>query len=109
MSDFNYQPVYGAQVNNAPRVKTVKFGDGYEQRVADGINTQPKMWNLTFTYDTSTIATIDSFLSGKAGVASFTWTPTGFSEIKVVCREWSRSVDTPTTASIQATFEQVFE
>ena len=109
MSDFSYQPVYGAQVNKAPRVKSARFGDGYEQRVADGINIQPQVWNLTFTYDTSTIGTIDTFLATKAGITSFTWTPTGFSEIKVVCREWSRGIDTPTTGTIQATFEQVFE
>ncbi len=109
MSDFTYQPVYGAQRNRSPRVLAARFGDGYEQRLADGINTQPAIWNLTFTYDTSTIAAIESFLETKAGVTSFTWTPHGGSEITVICRDWSKSIDSPTTATIQTTFEQVYE
>lgn len=109
MSDFTYQPVFGAQVNKSPRVLSARFGDGYEQRLADGINTQPAKWNLTFTYDSSTIDTIESFFVTKAGLTAFTWTPHGGSEIKVICRDWSRSIDSPTTASIQTTFEQVYE
>lgn len=109
MSDFSYQPVFGAQRNKTPRVLSARFGDGYEQRLADGINTKPAIWNLTFTYDNSTIASIESFLETKGGITSFTWTPHGGSEIKVICREWSKSIDSPTTSSIQTTFEQVFE
>ncbi len=33
MSDFNFQPAYEAMIDNTPRVKTVSFDDGYEQRV----------------------------------------------------------------------------
>lgn len=109
MSDFLYQPVFGAQKTKSPRVLSARFGDGYEQRLADGINVQPAMWDLTFTYDNSTIATIDSFFATKAGITSFTWTPYGGSEIKVICREWSVSIDSPSTSTIRTTFEQVYE
>lgn len=109
MSEFNYQPSYNATLDKAPRVKTASFGDGYQQRVADGINVSPQVWNLTFQASITDINAIDAFLSLKNGVTAFTWTPSGMSEIKVICRNWSRSIPAPTAGSISAKFEQVFE
>lgn len=109
MSDFTYQPQYGAQVKKAPRVLLASFGDGYEQRLSDGLNPIKDSWNLTFKDTNANIDAINSFLTTKNAVESFTWTPSGYSEIRVVCREWSVTVDTPTTSSLMATFEQVFE
>lgn len=108
MSDFNYQPLLGANQSTKPRVLSARFGDGYEQRIADGINTQPKTWNLIFTDSSAVIDAIDAFLTGKGGVTKFTWTPQGGSEISVVCREWSKSIETPDTSSLQCSFEQVY-
>lgn len=109
MSEFTWQPAYGAQRSRAPRARVASFGDGYQQRVADGINTQPATWRLTFNAQSSVADAIESFLEGKGGVQSFTWTPAGMSEVKVKCSEWSRSITSHGTATVLATFEQVFE
>lgn len=48
------------------RVRRVAFGDGYEQRLAFGINTQPQLWSLEFRGRTSLdAAAIDAFLRAR--------------------------------------------
>lgn len=109
MSDFDYQPLNAAQVSNSPRVLAARFGDGYEQRVADGINTNLQNWNLSFSDTKTNIDLIEAFLSSKGGVDSFTWTPSGFAEIHVICREWARNVISKNVNSLSCTFQQVTE
>ena len=108
MSDFTYTPSYGAARKRKPRALVSQFGDGYEQRVGDGINVDLHMWSLQFQNRNATDAdAIETFLALKAGVTTFTWTPSGFSEVTVVCREWSRSLNGPGSNTVTATFEQV--
>jgi phage-related protein len=109
MSDFNYQPLLGATPSIEPRVLKSRFGDGYEQRVGDGINIAPEEWSLNFNNTATIINEIYEFLKAKNGIDSFTWTPSGFSEITVVCRSWSRPVISRGIGSLTAKFEQVFE
>jgi phage-related protein len=109
MSDFNYQPSYNVSITKAPRIKAVSFGDGYQQRVADGINNTPQQWALNFQASKDDIIAIDAFLSARNGLLAFTWTPSGMAEITVICRDWSRNIIAPNAGTISAKFEQVFE
>lgn len=109
MSDFTYRPLSGAQESHDPRVLTAKFGDGYSQRVADGINTDPAVWQLQFAGTLTTILAIHTQIAGYGGVTSFTWTPYGRSEIRVICPSWSNVQMAGAVASMSARFEQVFE
>lgn len=109
MSDFNYQPSYNASLARKPRIKAASFGDGYQQRIADGINNTPQQWSLNFQASRADIDAIDAFLTARGGLLAFTWTPSGFAEVKVICSEWARSILTPNTGTISAKFEQVFE
>jgi len=110
VSDFNYSPSFPPKVSYQPRVTEATFGDGYSQRVGDGINTNPQSWSLTFAgIDNATADAIVSFLSGKAAVTSFTWTPPGGTEIRVICKTWQRIRPTSTHSTVTATFDQVFE
>jgi hypothetical protein len=45
MSTFTDIPG-SAALTTKPRVRTAMFGDGYEQRLADGINNAPRAWSL---------------------------------------------------------------
>lgn len=108
MSDFTYTPSFGAARKRAPRALVARFGDGYEQRVGDGINVDLHMWDVAFQNRSGTDAdAIETFFALKAGVTAFTWTPAGGSEITVVCREWHRSFAETNKNTITATFEQV--
>lgn len=93
-----------------PRVRSARFGEGYEQRVGDGINTMPGQWSLSFSREASIIDAIEGYLVAAGGINAFDWTPPGESTaVRVVCREWSRTPHTGLrSGALMATFEQVF-
>lgn len=47
---FTDPVMFDKGVTEAPKVRIIKtqFGDGYEQRMADGINNSPRNWSLVF-------------------------------------------------------------
>ena len=110
MATFTYIASYGASVSKQPRVRSMMFGDGYEQRATFGINTMPRMWNLNFNGKTSTEAdAIEAFLTARGGVEKFDWTPPTGSAGKWICRSWNRAISEIDIHDISATFEEVFE
>jgi phage-related protein len=110
MATFTYTPDFGASKASKPRVKVITFGDGYEQRLAYGINTNPQEWNLTFSNrNDSEAQAIDAFLTARNAVESFSWTPYGESPRNFVCREWSKVLNGYNRNTIEATFIEVFE
>jgi len=103
---------YGAEKTSAPQVRSVQFGDGYEQRLSFGINQNPKQWSLTWTNITEANAdTIEAFLDARAADgASFDWTPPDTAtSYKWICQSWSKVIPYVNRATITATFRQVFE
>lgn len=111
MSDFEFIPDFGLTKSVKPTVRSAKFGDGYEQRVAFGINTQPENYDLVFSNrGQEETDNIEEFLSSRAGVDVFTWTPPGATtEKKFICREWSIQWVNPSLYTINCKFEQVFD
>lgn len=108
MSDFNYPSSYNVKVKEKPRVLSSKFGDGYEQRAPDGINSNLQQWPLSFEVRSDAEAdAIMAFFRTKGGYLSFTWTNLDGVEIRVVCREWERTYISATVHAVVATFEQV--
>ena len=111
MSTFTWTPDFGAAADYKPRVRVARFGDGYEQRVPDGINTARDAWNLRFAVrnDTETNAIL-AFLRARNAFEAFNWTPPGeATAILVVCREWQRTFDAHNQNTITATFIRVYE
>ena len=110
MATFTWIASIGASLNLKPNVRKVSFGDGYEQRLAFGINTQPEIWSLEFRgKSTAEAAAIDNFLRARGAVQSFDWTtPSGIAG-KFLCEEWSRTVEEPNLENIRVTFRQVFD
>lgn len=109
MSAFTWTPTFGSEVATKPRVNLVQFGDGYEQRIGDGINTMPRTWTLVFNVDGSVGDAIDAFLRGQAGLTAFDWTPPTGAAGKWKCGEWKRVVGEKGVQSVSATFVEVFE
>lgn len=109
MATFTYKPAQGASRNISPRVRTAQFGDGYMQRVGDGINTQPRVWDLTFSRKKADIDAIDAFLAARGGVESFDWTPPdGSAQGKFICKTWAKSMPSVRVQTLSGTFEEVF-
>lgn len=110
MATFTYTADFGASFTVKPSVRVSKFGDGYEQRQANGLNTQPKTWTLKFSLRTDTEANaITDFLTTQAAVSSFDWTDINGTAGKYVCRSWDRSKDRYNLNTVSAQFEQVYE
>ena len=77
--DVNVSPDRGLKTSSKPRVLTATYGDGYEQRVAAGINNVPEVWELTWKNRTSAESNkIIKFLEEHGGVTPFDWYPTGY-------------------------------
>ncbi|RAU43428.1 MULTISPECIES: phage tail protein [unclassified Pseudomonas] len=57
------------------RVRSSKFGSGYEQVVGDGINNREDSWPLTFVVNETVARQIKAFLDRHGNFKSFFWTP----------------------------------
>lgn len=107
---FSTAPDFGAQLEKKPRVRRAQFGDGYQQRVGDGINTQPESWSLTFSARTPAERDeIMSFLEARGGIEAFLWTTPRGTSGKFICQEWGGSPQSAAAHTVTAKFEQVFE
>lgn len=111
MATFTWVPDFGSPASYAPRVKQAKFGDGYIQRAADGINVNPASFSLTFTgRSDGERAAVVAFLDARGGVESFDWTPPGaVSASKWICGKYGYTPVAYDVNTINATFEQVYE
>ena len=110
MSTFTWSPSYPASQSVKPRVLKAQFGDGYEQRIGDGINTRPRTWSVQFNNRSKAeIAQIDAFLSASNGQIAFDWTPPTGAAGKWICENWEESLSMHHFSSLSATFREVFE
>ena len=106
-----------------PKIHLATFGDGYEQRLADGINSVKETFTVSFARrPKADIDDIIFFLDSKKGVTAFDFTipdsnvdigsfPDGTHEttIKVVCDDFSISYDYGDFYSASAKFRRVYE
>jgi len=74
-------PTYsGFSKKSAPAVRTVRFADGFEQRIFFGLarNQNPKIYNLNFELSETDADVVEAFLDSRANdQESFTFTPPG--------------------------------
>lgn len=90
---FDWAESPGTTLDEKPRVRETRFGDGYAQRSPDGLNPIVQSWSLRFTACDDTKADeIITFFREHMGVYRFDWTPLwATAPIKVFCSEWSRT------------------
>ena len=102
----------GLSRSSANKVLTARFGDGYEQRVRDGINIKMDSFAITFANRTATdINRIAAFFDAKAG-NNFDFTVTdhaGDTTIKVVCDNYDINYLADNFHSMSASFRRVYE
>lgn len=102
--------------SSKPRVLTAKFGDGYEQRLADGINNIEQTFTLAFNNRTDDdIDDIVAFFDDKKGVTSFDYTYPdtnaggGETTVRVVCDTYDTTFVNDEFSSCSATLRRVYE
>lgn len=111
MPAFTFTPSYGAQLSVKPRVVRAQFGDGYSQRVVDGINNKPRKWQLTFAARTTAeIQPILAFLETQGGDQSFDWTPpTGAAGKWIIDDGWTHTLNRFNDNTVSVVFQEVFD
>ena len=109
MPKFVWTPSYNQQTKIEPRVLSVRFGDGYEQRIQDGINNDLLTLSLTFEKRNEVETTaINHFLNQRKGAESFVFTPPApfATAAKFVCKSFNTNYVFYDNYTITATFEQ---
>lgn len=119
---FNIGGVYGVvtpdrnlQAAIKPKVLKAAFGDGYEQRIQDGINSVIRTFNISFSPRAKEeIDDIIAFLDSRKGVLSFdfTYPDSNFSgerTVKVLCEDYNITYINSQFYGCSATLRQVFE
>ena len=99
-----------------PTVLKIQFGDGYEQRIAEGINSVKETYTVGFTNrPKAEIDDIVAFFDNKKGTTAFNYTIPdsnaggGERTIKVVCEDYSQRYSYDNFYSCSATFRRVYE
>lgn len=122
---FTTSPAFGSRTVSpdkgltrvsSPKVLVAKFGDGYEQRLPNGINSIDETFNATFNNRTKEeIDDITGYLASLKGATSFTYTipdtngSGNETSIKVVCENYSQVYNYGDFYSAMATFRRVYE
>ncbi len=109
--DIGRQPSYGLQRSTVHNINKTQFGDGYEQRRPDGINTNRRIYSVTWgTLSKSQYDTLYEFLSGRKGVYAFLWpVPDSGELVKVVAEEISDTYTAYNRYTLTCRLREVFE
>jgi phage-related protein len=111
-------PSYATTVDIVPRINSVKFGDGYEQRSKDGLNVVPKIWDVTFQNRSLTVVTAlkkffegDTYVYNREPQEYFWWEPPEPWNLmeKYVCDKFTVSYNEYNSYTLRATLRQVFD
>jgi len=105
---FTWFPEWEASLSQTPQVQVTKFGDGYEARVARGMDNNPETWSLQFTMAAPQLTEIVTFIQARGGVESFIWTTPMSNTGIYVCRKW-KTTHRGGIRIMNFDLEQVFE
>ena len=72
---FGWQVNARAVATHQFEVRTVRFGEGYEQRQVKSLRPKRQMWEVSKTGNRALIEEIKAFFDARRGVESFYWTP----------------------------------
>ena len=108
-------PDKGLTRQSTPRVLKVQFGDGYEQRIAEGLNSSNENYQISYSNrPKAEIDDIAAFMDEKKGVTSFNYVIPdtnngGETTIKVVCDQYNLVYVSDSSYTFTATFRRVYE
>tara|TARA_B100001778_G_scaffold310216_1_gene292222 strand:+ start:257 stop:625 length:369 start_codon:yes stop_codon:yes gene_type:complete len=73
-------PSFSPSLSIEQNVEVVELGDGYQQRLLNGLNTKKRRWTLPFNSRSDAVTTnilnfLESSTGGNNGQKAFTWTP----------------------------------
>lgn len=105
---FTWLPTVDSSASITQRVRIARFGDGYSQSVADGINNTIQSWPVQFYGNETLIGSIRAFLDARKGAESFFWKPPLGVQGYYQSTGYSITPAGEGFFTLSATFEQVF-
>lgn len=115
---FTFVPSLNFRKTNKSRVIECRFGEGYSQRMGDGLNTINMEWQVTF--ENKPIAEAQAIVAffetagtgqpGSSGVDYFLWTPPNDTiQYKVICADYEETYTSHISRTVTATFRRVYD
>ena len=113
--NFWWKPSYTSKVLNSPKVKINSFGNGYQQRIQDGLNNNLIQFSLNFdNRSENETVSILHFLKQRAGNESFIYNlPTIYAKstsnlnTSFICLQWNVDFSSYNNYSITMDFIEV--
>jgi phage-related protein len=105
-----YPEYTGNRRTVTPRVREAQLGDGYSQRVADGLNTLDEDNTWTFHLSDTDANTLEAFFVARAGWDAFSWQPPRYAaSCNWICTSWSRTYEPGSYSTIVAQIKRVWD
>jgi phage-related protein len=111
--NFFWKPSYQTTISSDPRIRMVQFGNGYQQRIPDGINTNLVMFDINFNNrkEKETVSLLH-FLQTRNAQESFIYNlPIIYNKSKLNTRfispTWSVDYNSYNNYSIKTKFQEV--
>tara|TARA_Y100000004_G_C8838154_1_gene379290 strand:- start:44 stop:385 length:342 start_codon:yes stop_codon:yes gene_type:complete len=104
-------PKYNYTITRQPAVNVISFGDGFEQRLTEGLNQNPITLNLKFDLSQTDSTTAVNFLNARiTDGASFTFLVPNENVTKnFVCLSYNTAIPFLNRVTLTCTFREVFE
>lgn len=90
-------------------VKEARFGDGYRQTSADGLNNETQQWPISIVGREAKVLPALAFLRARRGAVSFLWTPPLGVQGLYLCKNYNINGHGNGVFTLSATFEQTFQ
>jgi phage-related protein len=108
---FIWVPSYSTGLTWRPALKSLQFGEGYDQDLPDGIQNVKLMYDVVFVkIDDDELAEIVAFIKARGGNIPFFWTPPPPHDdlLKFKCKEYRLSYDESNHTTLTLPFIQTF-
>ncbi len=104
-------PKYNYTITRQPTINVISFGDGFEQRLTEGLNQNPITLNLKFDLSQTDSTTAINFLNARiTDGASFTFLVPNENVTKnFVCLSYNTAVPFLNRVTLTCSFREVFE
>ena len=104
-------PKYNYTITRQPAVNVISFGDGFEQRLTEGLNQNPITLNLKFDLSQTDSTTAVNFLNARiTDGASFTFLVPNENVTKnFVCLSYNTAIPVLNRVTLTCSFREVFE
>ena len=104
-------PKYNYTISRQPAVNVISFGDGFEQRLTEGLNQNPVTLNLKFDLSQTDSTTAVNFLNARiTDGASFTFLVPNENVTKnFVCLSYNTANPFLNRVTLTCSFREVFE